>query len=127
MSFLSKIGLWRKKVDKELVDRKREICLRLFRAIIYDTPVDEGTLRGNWQVSYNVPITSVTDDQSPNDILKTAQNILTNAKMSETIYFRNNMPYAYRIEYLGWSHTKAPQGMMRKNVARFREIARGAT
>jgi len=30
----------------------------------------------------------------------------------------NNLPYAYKIEYDGWSHTKAPKGMVRKNFIR---------
>ena len=34
----------------------------------------------------------------------------------------NNMPYAYRIEFEGYSKTKAPEGMVRKNVARFRQL-----
>ena len=34
------------------------------------------------------------------------------------VYLTNNLPYAARIEYDGWSHTKAPEGMVRKNVIR---------
>jgi hypothetical protein len=34
----------------------------------------------------------------------------------------NNMPYAYRVEFDGWSHTKAPEGMLRRNVARFKRL-----
>ncbi|WP_162455859.1 hypothetical protein [Pseudoxanthomonas kalamensis] len=34
----------------------------------------------------------------------------------------NNLPYANRIEYDGWSHTKAPAGMVRVSFARIRQI-----
>lgn len=44
------------------------------------------------------------------------------SKPTDVMYLRNNLPYAYRIEYEGWSKVKAPEGMVRRNVARFRRI-----
>lgn len=38
------------------------------------------------------------------------------------MFFTNNLPYAERIEYDGWSRFKAPQGMVRKNVVRWDDI-----
>jgi hypothetical protein len=40
------------------------------------------------------------------------------------IFLSNSLPYAARIEFDGWSHTKAPQGMVRRNVARFNQLLR---
>lgn len=126
MSFSQQIKMWRKKVDKQLSDQKREIILRLFRAVIYDTPVLEGTLRANWRCSANSPQVTAIDYRPAEAVMKEIQAVLDGALLADTIYLRNNLPYAYAIEYLGHSRVKAPQGMMRKNVARFNTIAKQA-
>lgn len=124
MSFSARIRAWRRRNDQAMNDKKREIILRLFRAVIYDTPVLEGTLRANWRCSANTSIPSTIDYRPAEAVISEIQAILNGAMMEDTIYLRNNLPYAYRIEYLGWSRIKAPQGMVRKNVIRFNQIAR---
>lgn len=124
MSFSARIRAWRRRNDQAMNDKKREIILRLFRAVIYDTPVLEGTLRANWRCSANASLASVIEYRPAEAVLSEVQAILNGAMMEDTIYLRNNLPYAYRIEYLGWSRIKAPQGMVRKNVIRFNQIAR---
>jgi len=124
MSFSQQISVWRKKVDKQMHDQKREIILRLFRAVIYDTPVLEGTLRANWRCSPNNPLSTVIEYRPAEQVMQEIQSVLEGALLKDTIYLRNNLPYAYPIEYLGWSSIKAPQGMVRKNVARFNTIAK---
>ena len=124
MSFSQKIQMWRKKVDKQMSDQKREVILRLFRAVIYDTPVLEGTLRANWRCSANSPLASAIEYRPADAVMQEIQAVLNGALLADTIYLRNNLPYAYAIEYLGHSKIKAPQGMMRKNVARFNTIAK---
>lgn len=121
MSFSARIRAWRRRNDQAMNDKKREIILRLFRAVIYDTPVLEGTLRANWRCSANAPIPSTIDYRPAEAVISEIQAILNGAMMEDTIYLRNNLPYAYRIEYLGWSRIKAPQGMVRKNVIRFNQ------
>lgn len=39
-------------------------------------------------------------------------------KLGDTFYFTNNMPYAERIEFKGWS-SKAPTGMVRVNIIKW--------
>lgn len=124
MSFSARIRAWRRRNDQAMNDKKREIILRLFRAVIYDTPVLEGTLRANWRCSANASLPSVIEYRPAEAVISEIQAILNGAMMEDDIYLRNNLPYAYRIEYLGWSRVKAPQGMVRKNVTRFNQIAR---
>lgn len=124
MSFSMNIRQWRLKRQAELINQRRQIILRLFRAVIYDTPVDEGTLRANWRCSAVNPRTTAIEYRPATAVIAEIDAVLKGSLMSETVYLRNNLPYAYPIEYLGHSRIKAPQGMVRKNVARFRQIAR---
>ena len=97
--------------------------MRLFRAVVMDTPVLEGTLRGNWQASSVSPITSELGMRDSAQVFAEMEAVLSGARMTDDIYLRNNLPYAYPIEYYGHSSVKAPQGMVRKNVMRLSQIA----
>lgn len=120
---LGNLNPWKKKAIEQVTRDRREIILRLFRAVVFDTPVLEGTLRGNWQCSMMSPITGPISKRVGNEVMKEIQSILDGSKLEDTIYLRNNMPYAYGIEYYGWSKVKAPQGMVRKNIMRLNRIA----
>lgn len=127
MGFSAGVSAWRKKVEAEMIRNKREIILRLFRAVIYDTPVLEGTLRANWRCSTGHSLEGAIVYRPVETVMSEISLVLNGATLEDTVYLRNNLPYAYRIEYLGWSHTKAPQGMLRKNAARFARIAKSNT
>ena len=91
----------------------RGVFLDLFTNIIYDTPVDTGRLRGNWQTSIGSPTSNpVGRTGAAGPILEVFETI----KGPDLYFFTNNLPYAERIEFDGWSHTKAPAGMVRINV-----------
>lgn len=124
MSFSGGVSAWKKKVEAEMIRNKREIILRLFRAVIYDTPVLEGTLRANWRCSTGHSLAGAIAYRPVEQVISEISLVLGGAELADTVYLRNNLPYAYRVEYLGWSHTKAPQGMLRKNAARFSRIAK---
>lgn len=114
MSFSSDIANYAKKtglgIDKAVV----AICADLSMAIIKDTPVDKGTLRGNWYASIGSPSSSKDDDRRANEAIADTQS--TAQKASGTVfYLTNNLAYAHRIEYENWSK-KAPTGMVRRNV-----------
>lgn len=120
---LGNLNPWKKKAIEQVTKDRREIILRLFRAVVFDTPVLEGTLRGNWQCSMMSPITGPISKRVGNAVMAEIQSILDGSKLEDTIYLRNNLPYAYPIEYYGWSKVKAPQGMVRKNIMRLDRIA----
>ncbi len=103
---------------------RRGVAIKLFSAIILDTPVDTGRLRGNWRVSVKKPQLEAIDRESksgaePNhEVIET----LKPPAGESDLYLTNNLGYVNRIEFDGWSHTKAPQGMVRRNVIRFVQL-----
>lgn len=123
MSFSLQLSNWTRKQIPRLQAEREEILMRLFRAVVMDTPVLEGTLRGNWQASSVSPITSELANRTVAQVMNEVQQVLRGAHLAEDIYLRNNLPYAYPIEYYGHSSVKAPQGMVRKNVMRLSQIA----
>lgn len=95
--------------------------------VIRDTPVDKGQLRANWRVGVDAPATGQLDITDPSgqmaqaDLAAKAPNIF-----GRLVYFTNNLPYARRIEYEGYSSIKAPQGMLRININRFTDAVEKA-
>jgi hypothetical protein len=85
--------------------------------IVKRTPVDEGTLRGNWQPSIGQPAyTDITRQDRAGeavaaDIAREGQRL----NIGSVFYMANNLPYAARIEFDAWSQ-QAPAGMMRIEV-----------
>ena len=84
--------------------------------IIKRTPVDQGTLRGNWQMSIGQPISTTIDREdksgsaASSEIAKEGQKL----NIGAVFYMSNNLPYAAAIEF--GSSKQAPQGMMRIEV-----------
>jgi hypothetical protein len=76
-----------------------------------------GTLRGNWQPSIGQPVSGTitrTDSSGAavtSDIAREGQRL----NIGAVFYMTNNLPYAARIEFDGWS-TQASAGMMRIEV-----------
>ena len=123
MSFSMQLSNWTKKQIPRLQSERKEILMRLFRAVVMDTPVLEGTLRGNWRASAISPLTDQLANRNVTQVMSEIESVLSGARMVDDIYLRNNLPYAYPIEYYGHSSVKAPQGMVRKNVMRLSQIA----
>lgn len=122
MPFRREVGSWTKKALDQVDKTRRASAFELFRLIILSTPVDNGVLINNWRTQINRPNTDTRETQSAvgADSLREAQSNL--GKLEDTVFFTNNLPYAHRIEFDGWSRYKAPQGMVRKNVVRWDEI-----
>lgn len=117
------IGKYAMRFRGRMTKFKRGVLLKLFGAVIKDTPVLTGRLRGNWMFGKAIlPPPGRTDTKK--EELETHQQlvfteILTKVEHDDQSYYLvNTMPYTNRIEYHGWSHTKAPQGMVRKNITR---------
>lgn len=126
MSFSAKIGQWSKNSLLKVDQKKRAVCLKLFSAVILDTPVLTGRLRSNWRCSVGDMDLGTDDstDKSGSATIAKMSNTVASAtgKPMVPIFLSNSLPYAARIEFDGWSHTKAPQGMVRRNVARFNQL-----
>lgn len=126
MSFGDDIDAWCTGTMARVERIRRLIVIKLFSAIIQDTPVLDGRLRGNWQCSVGSPKSGVLPIRNQEAALDEVNSTALTLKANEAIYLDNNLPYARRIEFEGWSHTKAPEGMMRKNVMRFYDLVNAA-
>lgn len=97
-------------------------------AVIDDTPVKTGALRGGWQI---VKAGQALMSDTPLDPTGAETKAILIRKirylpihMDWDIYFGNGKPYASRIEYEGYSK-QAPNGMLRRNIARGGEAFNG--
>lgn len=122
MSFAQQVATFAAKSEKAIDQTVRAITYALFAEVIDRTPVDTGRLKGNWQVSQGAPVggtVEITDKDGGTTKTKVAVGM---GGWGSVTYLTNNLPYAYRIEYDGWSHTKAPAGMVRVSFARIQQI-----
>ena len=125
MSFSQQIAGFSQSTITKLQRTRRGVILKLFSAVILDTPVLTGRLRGAWKTTEGAPAEGDRGEVvDPSGALPIAEAAAAVAKSEGDIpvYLTNNLPYAARIEFEGWSHTKAPQGMVRRNVARFNRL-----
>jgi len=85
--------------------------------IIKRTPVDEGTLRGNWQPSIDRPVNTTINrtDKAGQAVSADIRREGQRLNIGAVFYMTNNLPYAARIEFDGWSK-QASAGMMRIEV-----------
>ena len=85
--------------------------------IIKRTPVDEGTLRGNWQPSIDRPVNTTINrtDKAGQAVSADIRREGQRLNIGAVFYMTNNLPYAARIEFDNWS-TQASAGMMRIEV-----------
>lgn len=117
----------------------RGTTIALFNAVIRDTAVDEGRLRGDWQTTVGQPASSENgrDDPTPggSDGGPAQAEVLANTPQGagQETYLTNNMPYCEKIEnggYIGPTDKvtaggfsrKSPQGMVKRNVDRFQKL-----
>lgn len=120
----AQVGNFRLKALAKVDKVRRGGAIRLFSEVVERSPVDTGRLRANWRCSVNITDRSTDDstDQTGVDVISKLTEIIGNSKLTDTVIFSNSLPYAHRIEYDGWSHTKAPAGMVRVSIARFNSI-----
>lgn len=145
MNFAQDIEDFVKKSEGEILRVKRATALKLFSAIIKDTPVGNpdlwqslwkdsdgraidppegyvgGRLRANWMVSLNGFDDDTTESTDKEGAVKLLMSKVVICQLNDEICMSNSLPYAYRIEYDGHSK-QAPAGMVRRNVIRFKRI-----
>lgn len=122
--FSSDLRKFQRDTLEDILRVREATAIKLFNAIVLDTPVLSGRLRANWRFSLNQPDYSTTDNTDRNGSMAFAliSSTVDAADLDDTIIMCNSLPYVKRIEYEGWSHTKAPAGMVRKNVIRFKRL-----
>lgn len=124
-TFAAEVGHFVLKAGSNVERTRRAICIKLFSAVILDTPVRDGQLRGNWQTSVQDPKTGEIDRIDKEGVAALADMKDNLGEGDVTVWFVNNLPYAARIEYEGWSK-QAPEGMVRKNIARINALVKQA-
>lgn len=95
----------------------QKITIDLDTRVVLGTPVDEGVARGNWYPSLNSPSSSMDEnkkDKSGGAAISAATGIAMGAKLGDTIWLTNNLPYILPLEN-GHSQ-QAPQGMVDINL-----------
>lgn len=118
--FSDAVSKWAKKAGLNAEKAMRAAFVDVSGGTVQDTPVKNGYLRANWRCSVTVPAGGTITEADPsgaktiNAIQQFAPNIGGNV-----VFFTNNLPYARRIEYEGWSKIKAPRGMLNINIDRF--------
>lgn len=125
-----------KKIEKASDNTIRAAALDLFGNIIKRTPVGNpaawksdppkgyvgGALRGNWQTTIGSPAGNTVNNKDKSGGISLTQAKATTNRFSfsnnQSLFFTNNLPYAYRVEFGRWSQ-QAPAGMVRVSITSF--------
>ena len=122
MSFSLNVGKWTKDAGGDMATLHKAIILDLFSSVILGTPVLQGRLRGNWIISSDDPANGTFDivDKDGTKTTRKVEDFVSKLADLENfnVFLANNLPYAHRIEFDGWSKKKAATGMVRKNFIR---------
>lgn len=116
MSFTSDLRKIAKSRNLDLKKISVTVPLRLFNAVLRDTRVDQGRLRGNFQVTQGAPAVTVLDRNDPN---KGGDLVASEASKIEPFsltFLTNNLVYAPVWE--------EKDGMIGRAVADFQRIVR---
>lgn len=125
--FRADIAKWIAKSKKAQDLYVQKVILEIDKRLVQKSPVDTGRFRNNWNISNAVPDLSTTEAVSPNlSQSRSAANIFSIRANGQTVFITNALPYAFRIEYEGWSKIKAPAGCVRVTIAEIANILRGA-
>jgi hypothetical protein len=121
VGFSADIDAFAKKAGASVDETLRAVALELFGSVIKDTPVDTGRAKGNWQTTIGAPASGEVDRAGDGAALAEVRSVSAQFSGDKTIFLTNNLPYIRRLEYDGWSD-QAPNGFVRKNVARIQSI-----
>ena len=123
MSFAAQISAFSLRGKARLQQTRKAITIKLFSAVVKDTPVLTGRLRGNWQFSEVAPtVGEIQGVRSEAETVQLIQLGTLETDGSQPLFLTNNLPYAARIEFDGWSKQNDGKGMVRINVNRFNGI-----
>jgi len=118
MSFMADLSAFTNHCEGNIDKALQQTVVLLSQSVILATPVESGRLRSNWLFGKIAPTGTVStfDPSGAAAIAKIAGQV-PSVKAGGSVWLVNNLPYAYRVEYQGWSHTKAPAGMVRVSLA----------
>lgn len=135
MTFTSELRGFAEASNETILNVVKEVAVDLFTEIINKTPVGDpslwkssppadyvpGALRGNWQCTIESPASGRLGIRSGADAISSMVSVVGKLKEDQAVYLANNLPYAQRIEYLGWSHVQRPEGMVRVSMSKIEQ------
>lgn len=121
------------RVQKEVDVKCFNIFQEMATTVVYNCPVLRGNLINDfWPASnaYNLTTQTHVDGEGQSDIqahsdttgsgsisrIRDVKGLGTFFAEDGFLSFSTSVPYAYRIEYEGWSTRKAPSGFVRKSL-----------
>ncbi len=119
-------------LDKDL----RGVYFSGLSEIIKATPVDSGRARNNWFLTVNAPSNQSTTSKSQGLGAERQLSKMPKSVIGKKLYFTNNLPYAYLLEYGGFTKKpetsktiksfskQAPDGFVRRVIAKMRKKIR---
>lgn len=125
MSFSSDM----RNATKSIIDAHDKITraatLDFFTGTVKDTPVDTGRARGNWVTTTGQPAQGEIDREDKPGTTVIAEIVAkTPEGAGQETFMSNSLPYIEALEY--GSSQKAPDGMVRRNLARVQRIVDAA-
>lgn len=111
MTWKNKPTAFSMKIEADTSDRLKKITGDMLSGVVISSPVDTGQFRSNHRVSVNSPDNGYdqsTDPQGMSTIARGNAAVMP-ARLGDTVYIQNNLPYAERIEH-GWSQ-QSPSGV----------------
>tara|TARA_B110000046_G_scaffold61020_1_gene68613 strand:+ start:182 stop:622 length:441 start_codon:yes stop_codon:yes gene_type:complete len=128
MTFIVEFSEIAKQTNQKVEDVAKLIATDIFERVIHKTPYGKpelwkgsppkgyvaGQLKGNWQTTIGSPSKAILPikDKDGGATVKNMKSVMAKWDGTGVVYFRNNLPYAARIEY-GAHSNQAPQGMVR--------------
>lgn len=117
MSFTLDVAKFVAKAKKNPETVMRSVTIKLWRAIIYGSPVDTGRFRMNWQASGATPASSsvIGEDKTGATAFGNAETFVSKTTDWQNLTLTNNLVYAPIIEFGGYS--TGFQGPARPNAS----------
>ena len=118
MTFSSQVDNLLDKAADKASKRVRGTVLGIMRDTIKDTPVDTGRLRGNWFSSIGSPVDATPEGRTMGASMSNAVDVTKKFNIGDDVYFTNNLPYAYIVEFGGMvnGHPRKGVGMLRRSI-----------
>jgi len=123
LDFGRDVAAFAAKTNRSIAEAHRLVSIKLFSSIIQDTPVDTGEAVGGWIPSMGEPVNGKSGRLGP--IPEGELAAAVRALPSKVAYLSNSVGHIDLLEYgtasYGFS-PKAPEGMVRRNIVRFRQL-----
>ena len=135
MTFTADLRAFAENSNKTILNVVKDVSSDLFTEIINKTPVGNpalwksappanyvpGALKGNWQCTIEAPALGKLGIRSGANAISSMISVIDKLKEDQAVYLANNLPYAQRIEFLGWSHAQSPAGMVRVSMSKIEQ------